>query len=104
MTPGDDVGVEGVAVGDENLVVVEVEVSCIGEERIVVTCDECHGDVVGLGEIDELHELFDGVFAVAWVVDLGGVAVDDEVVGVLPEGLELMWVFDSAFWVAEVCI
>lgn len=95
---------QGVAVRDENLVIVEVKVARVRKERIVVAGDQCDGDIITLGEIDELHELGDGVFAVAWVVDLGGVAVDDEVVGVLPEGTQLMWVFDAAFGVAEVCV
>ena len=100
--PGCDGGVEGVAVCNEDGVVVEEEVSGVGDGGVVVAGDECDVDFVGTGEVDEFEELAVGLFAVVEVVNFGGVAVDDEVRGVLPERLERAWGEGGASGSAEV--
>ncbi len=87
--PGCDSGVEGVAVGDEDLLVAEGEMAGNVELGVVVAGEEGELDVVGFAELAQLVEVSMGDLSEGWDLDFGDVAVDDQVVHILPQRPEL---------------
>jgi hypothetical protein len=72
----------------KTLVVLEGEVPDIGEQGIVVAGEGGEGDAVGFAELLEPDHVPGGAGAVAGIVQLGDIAVDDEFIGVGPEGAQ----------------
>lgn len=78
-TPGRDVVVEDVAVGDEELAVSEIEMAGDGNGGIVVAVEEDGLDVFCAAEGVDFEQVFFGLLAFLRESHFDGVAVEDEV-------------------------